>query len=351
MHATDVGRHDGNETGLRSALARFQAPILARSLMQISTTLALFLGTCTAMYFSLDGSYWVTLGLSVVAAGLTVRLFIVQHDCGHGSFFRSARANDLVGMLCSLFTFTPYSHWRRQHAGHHANWNNLDKRWSGADIYSHCLTLDEYRALPRWRRLAYRASRHPLVANLVLPPLIFLVLYRLPFDTPSSWRRERWAVYLHDAALVAIACSIGFAIGFDSVALVQLPVIVIASIIGVGLFSVQHKYEGVVWEREGRWTAQSASLASSSYLHLPRLLQWATGNIGFHHVHHLNPRIPNYRLEACHRAVPGLQGATMLGLRAAVSSLFLALWDEDRRRMVPFGAARAAQAGGTEGAR
>jgi omega-6 fatty acid desaturase (delta-12 desaturase) len=139
------------------------------------------------MYWSLRLSYWVTLALAIPTGALLVRVFIIQHDCGHGSFFVSKRANNLMGMFCSMLTLTPYANWRRQHAGHHANWNNLDKRYSGWDIYSTCMTVNEYRALKGWKRLAYRASRHPLVAHVLVPPFVFLLLYRVPFDTPKSW--------------------------------------------------------------------------------------------------------------------------------------------------------------------
>jgi omega-6 fatty acid desaturase (delta-12 desaturase) len=288
------------------------------------------------MYWSLQLSYALTLFLAIPAGALLVRVFIVQHDCGHGSFFASRWANDLLGTLCSMFTLTPYANWRRQHAGHHANWNNLDKRNSGADIYSACLTVKEYRERTRWQRLVYRVSRHPLVAHVLVPPLVFLLLYRVPFDTPKGWNRERRAVYLTDLALVVLLGGLGLVVGFKAVALVQLPVMIVTSIIGVGLFAVQHRFDETVWARQPEWRFGNAALQGSSYLKLPRLLQWFTGNIGFHNVHHLAPRVPNYRLESCYRANPEFEASPSLSLREAFRAIRLSLWDEDRQQLVGF---------------
>ena len=175
----------------------FQAPILTRSLGQLATSFGGFVATCTAMYLCLAVSLWITLPMSVLAAGFLVRIFIIQHDCGHGSFFISRWANELIGTLCSVMTLTPYAFWRRQHARHHGSWNNLDRRAaSGLDIYSSCMTVAEYRALERWRRYLVRLTNHPIVANLLLPPLVFVILYRVPFDAAKGWRRERRGVYL-----------------------------------------------------------------------------------------------------------------------------------------------------------
>lgn len=331
----------GGRTKLRRLLAGHQAPILGKSLWQLVTTFGLFIAICVAMYLSLGVSYWLTLGLSVLAAGFVVRIFIIQHDCGHGSFFRSRRANNVVGTLCGLVTFTPYAHWRRQHAGHHAMWNNLDRRESGVDIYSTCLTVAEYRARSLLRRAWYRIVRHPVVTLVLLPPLIFLLLYRVPFDTPDGWEWERYSVHATSAAIVAIVILMGALVGFGPVALVQLPIIIVASIIGVWLFSVQHRFEAVAWLRRNEWRHDVAALRGSSFLRLPRVLQWFTGNIGFHHIHHLNPRIPNYRLEHCHEALPDAGAVPTLTLGAALRSFRFSLWDEARQKMVTFKAAHA----------
>jgi acyl-lipid omega-6 desaturase (Delta-12 desaturase) len=315
----------------------FQAPILARSLGQLATSLGGFSVTCAAMYLTLAVSLWITLALSALAAGFLVRIFIIQHDCGHGSFFRSRWANELIGRLCSLMTLTPFAFWRRQHARHHSSWNNLDRRAaSGLDIYSSCMTVAEYRALGRWRRYLVRLANHPIVANVLLPPLVFVVLYRVPFDAAKGWQRERREVYLTNLALVALFGGLGLTLGYGRVAAVQLPIMAIASIVGVWLFSVQHRFEHAQWMPDASWSFAAASLGGASYLRLPRLLQWFTGNIGFHHVHHVDPRIPNYRLEECHYADAEFQLASTLTLRTSLLALRYALWDSDRERLVPF---------------
>lgn len=335
----DIGEKPGQaqkSVQLRNAVARFRDPSSSRAAWQFASTFSAFVGVCAVMYLSFGLSHWITPGLAVLAAGLTVRLFIIQHDCGHGSFFASRSMNLWVGRVCSLITFTPFENWRHQHAGHHAAWNNLDRRDSGMDIYSTCLTVSEYQALPANRRILYRVSRHPLVTGILLPPLIFLLLYRIPFDTPRSWRRERLSVHVTNAGIACLLISLGFAFGFERVLLIQLPILAIASIIGVWLFAVQHRFEETLWQRDGDWNFTAASLQGSSYLKLSPVLRWFTGNIGFHHIHHLNPRIPNYRLQDCHRAIPALQAVPSLGLWDALRAPFFALWDETHEKMITF---------------
>ena len=221
---------------LLAGLVQFQGPSTRRSIMQLASTGLAYAGTVAAMYVALQLSVWLALAISIPAAGLVVRLFIIQHDCGHGSYFRSSHANEIVGWLCSIVTFTPYSNWRRQHAGHHAVWNNLDQRHGGADIYSSCLTLQEYLGLPARRRWFYRVTRHPVIAQLILPPLVFLLLYRVPFDTPKTWRKERRGVHFTNLALAVMLSGLVALLGWRPVLLVQLPIMVFASIGGVWLF-------------------------------------------------------------------------------------------------------------------
>jgi omega-6 fatty acid desaturase (delta-12 desaturase) len=323
-------------------LARYASPDPRRSLRELLLDVSLYAGAWALMLASYERAYGFTLLLAVPCAGLVLRIFSIQHDCGHGAFFRSRRLNDALGAACSLLTLAPYLSWRRQHAGHHGVWNNLDRRNSGADIYSTCLTADEYRSLGPWRRRWYRLSRSPVVANLVLPPLVFLVLYRFPFDMPAGWRRERIAIQLTNLALVALFGGLGLVFGFGQVAAIHLPVMVLASIVGVWLFSVQHRSEEAAWARHDEWNAVTASLQGSTYLRLPRILQWFTGNIGLHHVHHLNPRIPNYRLQQCHEAVAELRRVPVVTLRSAFRSMLYVLWDERGQRMVTFRAAELA---------
>lgn len=327
---------DVNRNALRHVTRVHEGSILRSSLWQMANSFLPFLAICALMYWSLSTSYVVTLSLAVVAAGFVVRIFIIQHDCGHGSFFRSRQANNGVGILCSLITFTPYLMWRRQHAGHHGHWNNLDRRSSGADIYSVCLTVDEFQCLSARQRWQYRIMQHPVISWIVLPPAVFLLLYRVPFDTPPEWHSERRAVYLTNFALLGLILCLGLTVGFRSMMLVQGPIIMIAAAIGVWLFSIQHRFERALWVRQQAWHPVSAALEGCSYLELPRLLQWFTGNIGFHHIHHLNPRIPNYRLEACHRENPDLQSVYVLKPWQTLKAWRAALWDERTRRMVPF---------------
>lgn len=328
---------DAQTRALRAVLAAHQAPILGRSLGQLASTFLPFFGLIAAMYLLRAVSPWLSLALALPAAGLIVRIFIIQHDCGHYAFFRSRTANEWLGRFCSLITMTPFANWRRQHANHHAVWNNLDKRSAGADIYSTCLTVREYRALSPARRRWHRIVRHPAVAQLLLPPLVFLLLYRIPFDTPTAWRRELLSVLLTDLGLLGLFAALVLLLGAAPVALVQLPTMALASILGVWIFSVQHRFEGVVWARQPDWSAPAAALLGSSHLKLPRVLQWFSGNIGFHHIHHLSPRVPNYRLEDCHRACAALAPAGhSLTLWQALLAPAYALWDEDRACMVRF---------------
>ncbi len=328
---------DGRARAFKAIAVAHQAPVLSRSIGQLATTFPPFFALIAAMYALRETSVWISLALAIPAAGLIVRIFIIQHDCGHGAFFRGRAANAWLGRFCSLITMTPFANWRRQHANHHADWNNLDRRTAGADIYSGCLTVAEYRAMTPFARRARRVFQHPLVAQLLLPPLIFLFLYRVPFDTPAGWRRERASVFLTDAGLLILFTGLVLCLGAGPVALVQLPTIVLAAILGVGLFAVQHRFEATIWTRQEQWSQSGASLLGSSHLRLPRILQWFSGNIGFHHIHHLMPRVPNYRLEECHRACAALAPAVAsLTLWQAWRAPSYALWDEASARMVKF---------------
>jgi omega-6 fatty acid desaturase (delta-12 desaturase) len=337
-----TGDEPGDEPALKALLARYASPIARVSLWQLGISLALFVGCWAAAYLALQLSLALALAFMVPAAGFMIRIFIIQHDCGHGAFFHTARANRAAGLLCSLITLTPFASWRRQHACHHGNWNNLDRRGAGLDIYSDCRTVREYRRLSPRGRLAYRLVRHPIVANLILPPLIFLLLYRTPFDTPRGWRRERRSILATNLALGALAIAGGALLGFGRVAQVELTILMLASIGGVWLFALQHKFEGAHWARQPDWSFATASLAGTSCLRLPRVLQWFTGNIGFHHIHHLNPRVPNYRLQAASDALPGLRPATTLGLLGGLNAVRYVLWDEDQAKLVRFRDVRAA---------
>ena len=320
---------------LRLAMRSFRVSSDRAALAQIASSFGGFIASFAAIYALTVTVSPLFLLATPIAAGFLVRIFIIQHDCGHGSFLRSKGANDRLGFVCSLITLAPYASWRRQHAGHHGVWNDLDRRDRGVDIYSTCLTTEEYAALSRRGRLWHRISRHPLVTHLMLPPVVFILLYRLPFDMPAGWRQERRALLLTNLSLAGLYGGLGLALGFGPLLTVAVPIMVTASIIGVWLFGVQHRFEGAHWARHAEWNETDASLRGSSYLRLPRVLQWFTGNIGFHHLHHLDPRIPNYRLEACHAAVPALRRVTTLNLWKALRAPSFILWDETRGAMVP----------------
>jgi omega-6 fatty acid desaturase (delta-12 desaturase) len=328
---------DSQKSAIRAILTAHQTPVLGRSLSQLASTFLPFFALIAAMYALRNISPWLSLTLTIPAAGLIVRIFIIQHDCGHGAFFRNKAANEWLGRFCGLITMTPFANWRRQHANHHAVWNNLDRREGLGDIYSTCMTVAEYQSLPARSRWWHRAIRHPLIAQLLLPPLVFVFLYRVPFDTPVAWRREWLSVFLTDAGILVVFTVLVLLLGAGTVALVQLPTIGVAAIIGMWIFSVQHRFDTAVWSRQGDWNAMGAALEGSSHLKLPRVLQWFSGNIGFHHIHHLMPRMPNYRLEECHRACASITTPVRsLTFLQALRAPAYALWDEKASRMVRF---------------
>lgn len=318
-------------------LRHYQAPNNLRASWQVASTFGPYLLLLAAMYFVVHISVWASLVLAVPTAGLVVRIFMLQHDCGHNSLFGSSRVNRIVGAVCSLVTLTPFAYWRRLHARHHGSWNNLDARGIPADFYSDCLTVAEYGALSSGGRRLYRFSHHPMLTHLLLPPIIFLILYRVPFDMPRSFTRERRSVYWLDAGLVLLFGASIEIFGLHSVMLVQLPVIAMSAIVGIWLFSVQHRFEQAQWTTGADWSLVPAALQGVSHLQLPALLRWMSASIGVHHVHHLRPGIPNYALQACHAACPGVTGAvTTLTLGMAIKAPSYVLWDEAARRMVPF---------------
>lgn len=313
-------------------LTRYQQPDLQRSWWQVINSLVPYLVIWAIMVWSLQVSYWLTLLLAIPAAGFMVRIFIIFHDCGHGSFFKSRRTNDVLGIITGILTFTPYYHWRHNHAVHHATVGNLDRRGVG-DVMT--LTVKEYEALPGLKKLGYRIMRNPLILFTVGAPGVFLIGHR--FSSGKASKRERFSVYWTNLALAGIVVLMSLTIGIKAYVLVQLPILVLGTVIGVWLFYVQHQFEHVYWERNERWDFVAASLQGSSFYKLPRVLQWFTGNIGYHHVHHISPRIPNYFLEKCHNAHPELQEVEPLTFIISLKSLFLRLWDEERKLLVGFG--------------
>jgi omega-6 fatty acid desaturase (delta-12 desaturase) len=318
-------------------LLPYQNAQLGKAAFQVLSTFGLFFACTVAMYFTARFSVWLTLLLALPTSGLIVRIFILQHDCGHNALFGTPRLNAIAGFACSMVTLTPFAYWRRLHARHHGSWNDLDNRGIPADFFADCATVAEYAAMRRGQKFLYRLTHHPLLVHFVLPPIIFILIYRVPFDMPASFRMERISVYVLNLSLVALFIVLVLAFGWAHVLLVHLPALVLAAIIGIWLFAVQHRFEAAQWARKSDWTQTHAALHATSYLNLPRVLQWFSGNIGLHHVHHLRPRIPNYRLQECHDACPAVTHiATMLTLRDALRAPRFALWDENLRRMVPF---------------
>jgi len=317
----------------QQAVAAYQTADLRRSLWQMLNSIAPYFILWYLAYRSLDVSYWLTLPLVALAALFGMRVFIIFHDCGHGSFFKSKKANDIVGIFTGIITFTPYYAWRHSHAVHHATAGDLDRRGVG-DVWT--LTYDEYQTLPLWKRILYRVYRNPFFMFVVGPTIDFVVLQRLPWVNTSVKAREKNSVAWTNLTLLAVVIVMSLTIGLKAYLLVQLPIIAIASSIGVWLFYVQHQYENVYWERHEDWDFATAALYGSSFYKLPKLMQWFTGNIGFHHIHHLSPRIPNYRLEACHYENPVFQEIEPLTLRTSLKSLHVRVWDEDRHKMIGY---------------
>jgi len=315
----------------KKAIAKFTRPDLRKSLWQVINTFIPYMLLLIAMYFSLSISYWLTFALTIPAAGLMVRIFIIFHDCGHGSFFKSKRANSILGFIAGVFTFFPYYHWTHKHAQHHAAAGDLDRRGIG-DIWT--LTVKEYKMLTKWERLKYILYRNPLVMLLFGPIYLFLINNRLIFGKSNA--RERFYVYTTNLAILSIAVITSLLIGFKTYILIQLPITFLGGAAGVWLFYVQHQFEDVYWDYHSEWDFQKAALLGSSFYKLPRVLQWFSGNIGFHHVHHLSSRIPNYFLEPCHNKLPEFQKVAPLKFIASLKTLKYRLWDEDHRKMVGF---------------
>lgn len=292
-----------------------------------------------AMALLVDDAYWATLLLSVPAAALLVRLFMMQHDCGHRSFFHSARINEWVGHAIGVLTLTPHGYWRRAHNVHHATSGDLDRRGIG-DV--NMLTVREYLALPRLKRLAYRAYRNPLTILGIGPIYLFVLKFRLPLDLLRRNARQRRQVFasvmLTNLAIAALLTGLGLWLGFVDMLLLQAPIVLLSSAAGVWLFYVQHQFDHAYWRRHEDWDFHDAAVEGSSFYDLPQPLRWLTADIGIHHIHHLSSRVPNYRLRECLACLPELPGVTRLTLRDSLKCLRLALYDEETRRMVRFAA-------------
>ena len=323
---------------LRHLLNNYRGPRVTRSVAELLITAIPFVLLWGMTWAALNAGYWVGLVLVVPAAAFLVRLFMIQHDCSHGSFFPSRRANDWVGRIIGVVTLTPHDLWRHSHAIHHASSGNLDRpNVGGIDT----LTVREYHALTRLQRLRYRLYRHPLVLFGIGPAYVFLLDHRLP----TGFMRSGWMPWVStqgtNAAIILLATGMIALVGLQSFLLVQLPITLLAAVIGVWLFYVQHQFEDTYWKHQDEWRFDEAAVHGSSHYVLPDPLRWFSANIGVHHIHHLCSRIPSYRLPEVLRDHPELGDVSRITLRQSLAAVSLALWDEHKQRLVSFREARA----------
>ncbi|NHN30491.1 fatty acid desaturase [Paenibacillus agricola] len=322
---------DHTHASLRKNVAPYEKSNLKSSIGQLLNTLPPFFLLWIAAYLSLSVSYWLTLGCCILASGFLIRIFIVFHDCCHQSFFKNKLANEILGTITGILTVFPYHQWKHSHSLHHATSSNLNKRGVG-DIWM--LTVDEYKASSFWHRLGYRLYRNPIVMFGIGPIFTFLIQSR--FNVKGAKRSERINTWITNFAIVALYGFLCWAIGWQAFLLIQGPIFWISGSLGIWLFYVQHQFEDSYFEDEKEWNYVKAAIDGSSYYKLPKVLQWITGNIGFHHVHHLSPRVPNYNLEQAHNAVPPLQQATTITIPTSLKALGYKLWDAENRTFVGF---------------
>src|SRR5690625_3292531 len=316
---------------LRKSVQPFAKPDTYASIKQLFNTILPFVILWFLAYKSLAVSIWLTIPLLILASGFVIRIFIIFHDCTHGSFFRNSKANRIIGTLTGVITLFAYEKWKRNHAIHHATSSNLDKRGTG-DVW--VMTVDEYIDASFWQRLAYRLYRNPIVMFGLGPLYLFLISNR--FNRKGAHLRERMNTYLINVSIVLIYGTIIWLIGWKAFLIIQVPMLFISGSLGIWLFYVQHQFEDSYFEEEKEWDFVKAAVDGSSYYKLPKVLQWITGNIGYHHVHHLSPRVPNYHLEEAHESTPPLQKATTITLATSLTSIRFRLYDEKTRSFISF---------------
>jgi acyl-lipid omega-6 desaturase (Delta-12 desaturase) len=331
MIETTIDSLSDSDRFWQKVVRKYSQPDLRKSIWQIVNSLIPYLFIWFLIYKSLEYPYWVTFLLILPACGFLVRIFIIFHDCGHGAFFKSKKANDIVGRIMGILTFTPYHKWHHQHQIHHATAGNLDKRGVG-DIWT--LTVDEYIKSSRWRRIIYRVFRNPFVMFTIGPVFVVFVMSRL--TKKYMTRTEKRNVYFTNIMLLVIGTLMSFLFGIQAYLLIQLPMILITFSIGLWLFYIQHQFDDVSWERDGKWDYKVAAIKGSSFLKLHPVLQWFTGNIGFHHIHHLSSRIPNYNLARCHYENELFKDVKPLILSATFKALKFHFWDEVNQQMISY---------------
>lgn len=329
----DGNDHESQPESWKEIVMKYQRPSLKRGGWQLINSVGGYAAAWGLIYWSLPVSLWLTAALAILAGGFLVRVFIIFHDCGHGSFFKSRWINDVVGFLTGVLTFTPYFLWRKEHALHHSSAADLDRRGVG-DVPT--MTVDEYLAASRWEKLGYRLVRNPVVLFGIVPLTMFLLKHRLPLSREAS-ARERHSVHWTNLAVLGMVVAMGFLFGLLPYLVIQVGIMAVAGAVGTWLFYVQHQFEGVYWERQEEWDFAEAALKGSSFYKLPKVLQWFSGNIGFHHIHHLSPRIPNYNLERCHNAEPLFQTVPAVTFFGSLKSMTFRLWDERCHKLVGFG--------------
>jgi omega-6 fatty acid desaturase (delta-12 desaturase) len=318
-------------------LSSYAKPDRGRSLFELAVTIIPFCGLWALASVAVYYGWWIGLFLTIPAAGFLLRLFMIQHDCGHRSFFAHRQGDDWTGRALGVLTLTPYDYWRRAHAEHHASTGNLDRRGIG-DITT--LTIGEYRALSRLGRLGYRLYRNPLVMFGIGPVWLFLLKQRLPIGMMRDGAEPWVSTMATNAAIVVLAGGLMWAIGPWAFLAVHLPIVILAGAAGIWLFYVQHQFEDTHWDHNADWRFQEAALHGSSHYDLPGILRWLTGNIGVHHVHHLSSRVPCYRLPEVLRDHPELGGIGRITLLRSFQCVKLVLWCETRRKLVSFREAR-----------
>jgi acyl-lipid omega-6 desaturase (Delta-12 desaturase) len=319
------------------AMKRFEKVDLRRSLRELLNSILPYLALFAAMYcvYHFGLPYWIVVVLAFPAAGFLVRVFIILHDCGHYSFSNDARVNSIFGYICGVLTFASFPDFRRPHAVHHATVANLDKRGVG-DIPT--MTVEEYRKAGLPRRIYYRTLRNPVFLFLIFAPISFVVLARFPQD--YSHKSDVIGTLATDAAIAALITAAALTMGIVPYVAVQLPITYVSTVVGTWLFFVQHQFKGVYWARDSEWNQVNASLHGASFYDLPAILRWFTGNIGYHHIHHLLPRIPNYMLKESQETVPELAAVKPITLRSGFESMRLGLYDEEVGTLVSFREAR-----------